>query len=494
MERFIRDKYEHKRYITVENGGLGGQAASRHPSSRLTSQPKTGPLGPRPAQSTSTSYAVGYDTTPSTRRTGPSSMSYGGRFSRPVKPTNESLRGSRTGTSLASGNSTGGHLANAMQRASTLKQLLAMGFPQDIAVRAVGIANGDLQKSLDWILQQGSTVQNTTTHAGPPQQANKDLLDFDEAPASASSSAPKATAPKVMETEALIPSTREANPKPATNDFTDFADFGDFQRALPSTPHGKSPTPATKDSSAGVTKNPILASSLADLYKKSPPKPAISSNVGKTPNPQLSASPISHKSSPHSAPKPSSSQRGEDLGLTTFESLSPKNLHLPARSFPPINLASPSGNVHVEAKTASGKKGTLPPPPPPQTNLYPCTADNPPPTPPPPKDDTSSSPEDGTSATVHDSEQEKPIPKSNGNQETNGGHEESHQDNTATTKEEAEEEDPFAALSMMALTSATLAQKRKKDKSVPTLSKGNAPALANAEGAQNDFNLDELLS
>lgn len=483
MERFIRDKYEHKRYITVENGGLGGQAVSRHRFSRLASQPNTGPLGPRPPQSTSTSYSSGYDTTPSVRRTGPSSMSYGGRFSRPVQPAKELATGSGTRKSFAMRNSTGGYPVNAMQRASTLKQLLAMGFSQDIAVRAVDIGNGDLQKALDWVLQQDTTAENTTNNAAPPQEAQKDLLDFEEAPATASTSAPRAAASNVMATETLIPSTRKDTAKPATNDFADFADFGDFQRALPSATHGKNPTPDSKDISAAVTKNPILASSLADLYKKSPPKAAVSSHAGKRPHLQASVSPTQNKSSPGITPKSSSSQRGEDLGLTTFESLSPKNLHLPTRSFPTINLTRSSGNVHVEAKRATGKKDDLPPPPPPQAKLYESTADNPPPTPPPP--------EDGAPAMDHVSEQEaKPMPTQNGDQKTNGGHE----DNTVKPKEEEEEEDPFAALSMMALSSATSAQKRKKDKSAPSLSKGNAPSLPRVDGAQNEINLDELLS
>ncbi|KAI0566523.1 Ubiquitin-associated protein [Gracilaria domingensis] len=499
MERFIRDKYENKRYITVENGGLGGQTVSRNRSSRLAPRSTPGSLGPRPAQSMPESRQAAYDSAPTVRKTGMSSISYGGRFSRPVKPMREPQRTVAVGKPFTS--STG--RSNAIQRASTLKQLLTMGFPQDVAVKAVEAGDGDLQRSLDWVLQQDGKSMNQARDAAPPRPLQKDLLDFDEPSApTAPTAAPQRSVPKVMATESLISSTAkdssaESNATPATNSgFADFADFGGFQQTLPSavSPKGQS---TSNLPSTTTPKNTPLTSSLANLYKKSPPNPTTAPSH---------ISPFSQAVSPLQFPNSSvqavsktgagDTHKNEDsLGLTTFESLSPQNLRLTGKTIPSMRLSEQKQPAGVQAPyKISSTNEPPPPPPPPEHMLFPGTLASQPPPPSPQLESNAkqTSATQNLGGTCKEVQSDSPGSKTEAKEET--------PKNNSTEKEEEqgkkeEEVDPFAALSMMALSSATSAQKKRKANKASSLPKTlETSSPKGTEVVQNSINLDELLS
>ncbi|CAN8077032.1 unnamed protein product [Agarophyton chilense] len=510
MERFIRDKYENKRYITIENGGLGGQTVGRNRSSRLAQRPTQNSLGPRPEQAMPVAHQAAYDTTPTIRKTGMSSMSYVGRFSRPVKTyPQQPQRTTVTGKSFTS--STGN--ASAVQRASTLKQLLTMGFPQDVAVNAVEAGEGDLQRSLDWVLQSDgkSTSQSPAPSTIPPRDVQKDLLDFDEPPASAlgsasalaSAPAHQPLAPKTVATESLISSTAtDSSSKHMTSSgFADFADFGAFHQPLPSVLPSVLPSaislkqqqnisPLTSTDMAATSTNEALKSSLSNFYKNSPKPTAASSHFQRFPK---ASSPFQFSIS--SSQTIGKTRTNEDsLGLTTFDSLSPQNLKLAGKSIPAISLSEQSLHSGTAVPhTLLSTSEPSPPPPPPEHLLFPDPTANQPPPPSPKLDSTAnqvpSSKKQGQrheelqrTDSVSKVEKEEVLPKND-------------QNGTNEKNEEEEDEDPFAALSMMALSSATKAHRKQKGKKESITPKALETSTSKgAEGTQSSINLDELLS
>lgn len=497
MERFIRDKYENKRYITVENGGLGGGPLPTSSFGAPAYGYPSGGLGRRPQQPVKDRpYDTGYDG--SSRRTGGSSMSYGGRFNSGGMPNVSGSRVRTTGGGYSAKQNVGipTRPGNAMQRAGTLKQLLDMGFSTELAGRAVEVSEGDLQRAIDWVLQ------NKNSRGLPPQAASnpvpkrlpketvKDLLDFD---GPLPTSKPAVKAPKAASFEPLTQAPPpQASPANLGNDgFADFADFGAFECALPTTkPTGTEQPSAPPNGTLGA---------LASLYKQSPPRAPLSSSGGvgqiqktspshgpggsrpsipqfaklatvhtglpnrnkfvnpkqttrRNPSAQKPLSPLMQVKSPITPSKPSK----EDLGLTTFNSLSPANLPPTSRDFsknsppPPKPIEGQHSNGHVVPPQT-------PPPPPMQDAPAPRTTDAPPPTTTPPR------------TPQQFNLQNKPITEPNG-QGVEGGVEKNSSDKSQTPEatatktadpkqeepaKEEENEDPFAALSMMALSSAT---------------------------------------
>lgn len=438
MERFIRDKYEHRRYITTENGGLGGQSATIDRFSRSASRIPDNRLGHRPEQR-SMSSRQSYDNGPTIRKTGNLATSYGGRFGRNTGHWNDSMRqfSARTNLSSNSLHSTSNRPTDPMQRAGTLKQLWGMGFPQELCLKAVDVAQGDLQRSIDWILQQDKNQSKSSSLKAPPRQEQKDLLDFDdpEKPIQDSNPMPasKRAVSSLMDTESLI-EPRRAEPtaaKPADGGFTNFADFNAFGQALPSAKQQASSSIGSGSTISSST-NSAVPKSLMDLYKKSP-SVTISSRAGQS-------QPIKVPSPRHVPETPLSQKLGNsgylqtnktDAGLTTFESFSSKNVRPSGNETGPSQARAPMTSSTIAS----------PAPPPTQASPLPSTATNPPPTSsPPPKEQNEIKveakaeidPESGDAGQGH------PVEK--------------------------EDEDPFAALSLLALNTASSNSKKERKK------------------------------
>lgn len=605
MEKFIRDKYEKKRYITVENGGLGGASNERElrraaPSNSLDPRNTTGKLGPRPSQS-----ALKYDDIRGTvRKSAP--LSYADTFRPPATSRNPPSSVTRTHMSssfkpFTSSQTSLSKPGNAIQRASTVREIINMGFPADLAAKAAQAAEGDLQRAVDWVLANNNAAQQ------PPKQQVQpvmDLLDFgDSSPPAKTNGVPGATASE-------LPLKPEVKTKPAAaadDDFTDFADFGAFESALPATGGVSS-----AKRSAPQTSPESLSSSIAGLYAQGMENAAASSftqlqNVGKKPSPALptavstpggipgspqwatksSATEISQvgrnqmftnqsgnptgnpRASPRrsppswnqtaqvrsaflqkspdklrpslgdtktASPAGSPSQLHQHLprnGTTTssvmpvhgFSKLtsagvarpgfSPKTTHptavqstnhklgitppdaIPSFTWPTGSELSTSGtgadkftapvpNLGAAAlSTTAGGLVPPPPPPPPEVQITGGEDAPPPPDGPPPairRNPNSASPHLGTV------KQTEKSPTAEGAS--------THGDSAAGTEsEEVEEEDPFAALSMLALSSATSMQTARKGNPVKSAKAAEASAASSAPVANESkgIDLDSLL-
>lgn len=323
-----------------------------------------------------------------------------------------------------------------------------MGFPTQLALRAVEATNGDLQRAIDWVLQNSASVSGNppipavnTKPAPVPKRVEPDLLDFgpdDEV------AAPRPAALAAMPTMPAKPPSHVA----------DFADFGEFESALPATSQlaaRLTPT-ANTASTATTTASPstgALSASLADLYKKPVPKATspsgmtINSNGGTVPH---TMQPL--QLSKTSASYPKNAQNTGRVHVRAAVRTSPRAdasaLGLPVFDFPTTNSPKPNAAVPASITRGVPSGNGCPEPPPMQAALQ--SQDGPPPPSPPPK---SNSP--------------KEIPHGNGVLDSGvKGHEDSPSNETERKERKEvveEEEDPFAALSMMALSSASGSKK-----------------------------------
>lgn len=483
IERFIREKYENKRYITVENGGLGGLSSSRE-NIRGSYVPAAGTLGQRPYQPNNTTVHMParYEDVSVQRSWGQSSTSYGSRFG--SKATTSNTSGNTVTRTTASGkfNANRGSLVrttrgNAIERANTLKELINMGFQAGLASRAVEAAQGDLEKAVDWILLNNAKDQE---HKQPPQNVSRprleeDLLNFEDK--KATSQPASRPVPKAVNTEPLFQNATKkvSTAEPVVNSFTDFADFGAFESALPAKQSGPSAQSATNGS---------LGTSLASLYSRKPTQPRSPVQTGIHHHLRMQQQPknetlaqLSPKVSPKlpfernnmmkihsplSARKPAlkaSSPSSIDLGLTDFTALA--NKKSPQHTISKVENSSLSisdstyANLTREKHTTS--KTSTPPPPPMQRALEPRSEEYPPPATTPP----------GSSADeVLGALSTNPIEENNSSlplQDTKEAKGSQPPTESAEPEPEPEEDvDPFAALSMMALTSASLKKAPKK--------------------------------
>lgn len=445
-------------------------------------------------------------------------LSYGDRFG----PGASTKRPEQSGTSsvgrMIRGTIAGGNLrpGNSFQRANTMKELLNMGFPTELAARAVEASAGDLQKAVDWVLEH-----KTSNNAPVTQRSNllqpaphRDLLDFG-APATtpqfyaaAARPAAAAVAPKSMATEVLAPHSglSAAAVQPSFDE--DFADFGAFESALPAATSNIPAKPVI------VSSIPVAAPSIPVTAPKGPLSNSIGSLYSKGPsvtNRTVFCTPPKQKPTP--GKKPLHGMSGLSLSSPDRKSLSPVS-----KSFTPTSpSAIPKFSWRAEVKVAPKRSSAphvvsaatpainatsavnvpaapMPPPPPlpveePWSDMIP-----PPPSCPPPTDDEVSGadavviPQHNDTADEKDRMETVNSPKSEKNIESN---------RTSAKVDEAEE-DPFAALSMFALSSAK-SQKKTPDKpilttqqltgaeSIPTVVPSVVPTGAG------DFDLDALL-
>lgn len=380
MEAFIRDKYENKRFITVENGGLGGAPSGRaNISPALTSFPT---LGSRPVQYRN--KPLPYDEVGRS-----SSSSYSARFAGNVAPPHPPSYPPKAPKT---------HI-DAVASATTLRELVNMGFATQLALRAVEATSGDLQRAVDWLLQHDSNnsasksapaLTSSRPSAIPAKPVAADLLDFTDDSGPKSSDLKKPSASK-------------------STDVPNFADFSDFETALPSTSSSVGAMPSTQGSNS-------LSRALADLYKQSRPAPP---------------------------PPPPASESPEVQAM----SLSP----VPKNAVDNLFVGNDSdGHQSIMTGLKTGVSGinkqasllSPPPPPPLQESAFPATEGGPPPPSPssestllsqPVGPDVSGAPRNAT--------------EFRGNQPLN------------MTHKNENDKDPFAALSVMALSSVATSKK-----------------------------------
>lgn len=510
MEQFTRDKYENRRFITVENGGLGGAEMPRHGLSVASnlSAPPNRSLRPSSRQlyeeetsrrpTASTSYAARFATGPAPHARSATANPY----DRP------STLGPRPGMFTTSSQ------PEALKRASTLRELVNMGFPTNIALRAVQASRGDLQQAVEWVLQNTNQNNEPAQPVAPPSTRDQpNLLDFDEPDAPPMSTA--TIAPAHTSTNGKIAAAKAPAPPPAH--FTDFADFGDFESALPTAktnvpspghPAALVTTSTTASVSAAKPSAAKLGGSLADLYKKGPPKPPSPSRNPASRMPSLQTSPgvgavgtfanIPPKAlSPLSGGKPISSKQALSqarLGMPVID------LKQNLSAAPSINMTKggiPNGSSNIIKVAAAAPPMKMaqaqpPPPPPPMQEeaFLSAMAPPPPPNPPPSRGNGKSKMEDVSGENV-EADTKEGSPK-----------DETQKDEPLkeANVEEEVEEDPFAALSMMALSSATKVRKDNPKPVVPKVEKvepvstETAPAAPSKPAAQpaGDFNLDDF--
>lgn len=425
MEAFIRDKYEHRRFITVENGGLGGQLPSRGSSmSSSTTRSSSfrnitiGSTRPRqnvPPQSNNTPYDDPHSSSKNKN-------TYANRFSNTTQQAQPGVK-------------------NPVARASTLKELVNMGFSTDLSLRAVEVSGGDLQRAIDWVLQHSSNSPPRPASKQPKPKKEVDLLDFSD-PDPELNSKPEQTSQPQSKVD-------------------DFADFGEFESALPS--------------NTNKANNTSTLSSLADLYKR----PSYSSSSAPS-NPQPT-----QRNTAITPPAQTTLRNQSNLGLAGINlnvsnSASPSKAPLsPTPSSVPVSTSDSSnsantnkhlaGDLRLQQTNGNQQQGltkntksnvtetmssrlpssvlslsSTPPPPPMQEEAIVATQGGPPP-PSPPKA-SSQDENQGTNADV--------VHMNNQTNESNG-------------RKQDEDEDPFAALSMMAMSSAT-ANRKKRVASKPT--------------------------
>lgn len=351
--------------------------------------------------------------------------------------------------------------ADAVTRATTLKELVKMGFSTQLSLRAVEASNGDLQRAVDWVLQNSaqSSTRRTTNSAPPPTTkatpVENDLLDFgDDTPAIANQPAGHRAPSRPVAKPTIVPPSHVA----------DFADFGDFESALPAAK--PSSLAATTAKVSTPVQKATLSSTLADLYNK----PVVSTKAVSPAGARIYAAggaamqdmkPLQlSKSSPLSSPKQGpirpgaqavkhnlgaqNSVKGSELGLPIFDFQTPKSR---------TNVNAPTATDTTMPKGVQSV-GARPMPPPMQETAILEMKDGPrPPSPP---------------------EMAAPPPHPNGVDEANetpdvadkvgDGAQQSEEAAEVTADEDAsakvvEEEDPFAALSMMAMSKATVKKK-----------------------------------
>lgn len=430
MEGFIREKYEHRRFITVENGGLGGEPV-RGASSSFSS------LGSRPKQAAPPRQL--YDDVGGSASSGLSRFSNKPQFqpSQPPAPPRSAVR-------------------NPLARATTLRELVNMGFSTDISLRAVEASSGDLERAVNWILQNSDQAVTAPKPQAtvPAKNTETNLLDFDDENSTSSSlKAPVATTEKPSISQ--LPGVMSAKP----SHVADFADFGDFESALPTTHKSQSHVQTTENTYAGKS---AFRSNLADLYKK--PIPSASMKQAGTLDSKLATSSISapaglHMSKSSPAPfleKGSYKSPGRADSKVTMDR---SKLGLPFIDLQNAKLSQGDTKAkeisgHVSNKSIRQPITRSPPPPPMQEAAIMTTKDGP-------------SPPSPLISTVPQISEEK-------HREILSGKKPESTD-TSEEKQEAveDDEDPFAALSMMALSSATTNKTKSKPNSNNKLEKNS---------------------
>lgn len=270
MERFLRDKYEHKVYAPLDKGGLAGRAPPRASPRRA---PTSNPLSPP-------------------RRRDPGYHAH-------ISPRlGAADRGSAVAPApLASPRRRAA--ASPRRRGDALKALLDMGFSPHAAVDAVAASNGNLQRAVEWLLVNDPGARDVARSpqlgavgvASPAAEARRtspapargtepsigDLLSFEKdtlslgAPAMAARDA--AAEPPAGAAGAAHKETAVAAPPAwakAGADDDDFADFGAFASALPASDAQPSSGAASKPAAASAAAVPSGSSapslSLAALY------------------------------------------------------------------------------------------------------------------------------------------------------------------------------------------------------------------------------------
>lgn len=265
MEKFIRDKYEKKRFITLENGGLGGAESERALrkgsfSSASTasdmSQSSLG-LGLRPPQTYPT-----YNNLGASIRKGGRPLNYSDTFrsdapSAPLSAWTRNMLPVDSRNVMATSQASLSRPKNAIQRASTVREIMNMGFPAELAARAAEAAQGDLQRAVEWVLANSPDAHRPPPPP-PPKAPQKDLLDFDEPISGVNMNGLQGNG-----MQASIPKNDGAvkSSSYVQDDFADFADFGAFESALPSA----TLTATASTASQGAN---LLSGSIAKLYSQ----------------------------------------------------------------------------------------------------------------------------------------------------------------------------------------------------------------------------------
>lgn len=484
MEALIRDKYEHRRFITVENGGLGG--ADTRPA-HLTASHRFG-AGSRAGAGAARGRA-GFGTQASFAAAGPRPYQQpmpAAPYDDGGRPASANSYAARFSSASAGHHANGGGSVDPVARSATLKQLTTMGFAAPLALRAVEASNGNLQRAVDWLLlnaRSGAAVAaphaSAQASTGMARKHEPDLLDFG---GDAAASAAPAAAPK----------------KPSH--VADFADFGNFESALPVSGSAAAGVAASSgranmSSSTGATKP--LSSTLADLYKQAPPKVSLSSSprhaaragagvqVSTSP-PRLvlqGASGFPGRRSPIAKAVVNGSTMGlpfidlKSANLSTAKAKATKQTTAPIATAGAIKaMERGNGSTIVPITQAS------PPPPPPMQDIaFAATAEEPPPSPRNPLDTAVLKEE--TNEQVDDVDNE-----SSPSAVVDIGLEAKEE-----VKEE-EESDPFAALSMMALSSASTVKKKvPMTKNVQMVSSAVDASDSNAGTVERNVAIDDLL-
>jgi stromal membrane-associated protein len=232
MERFIRDKYEHLVFASEEhlahlhvsgreaqsgsNKGYVGQ--SYH--ARRTHDPLSRQAMARHKPNMSHQLFVSHHVTSSRDRPGSIAGGLGRRLNQSTNPDDIAP----------------------YQRAETMKQILDMGFPPRVAARALEVSGGNLERAVEWVLQNEASVHDppdlhkslpdhfpqvpriSCSQSPPPPTT---LVDFDEVPTVSSSD--KKAAPSVV-----VAKNNVSDPPAWVACDDDFADFGAFESAAPS--------------------------------------------------------------------------------------------------------------------------------------------------------------------------------------------------------------------------------------------------------------------
>lgn len=464
MEAFIRDKYENRRYITAENGGLGGAAPSRPGmgSHNIGGPPQTRNMRPAQHMPQHRAYDRGGVGAPA------SSRSYAARFGAPPAVNTRARTPSAVG-------------ADAVARATTLRELVKMGFPTQLALRAVEASQGDMQRAVDWVLQNsdGAQAANPMARPAPPPVPTKpveqDLLFFGDE--SSSQPAPTPAAPKA----------KAASPP---SHVPDFADFGDFESALPaSKPINYTAMAASTSSPAGKT---MLSHSLADLYKQpgaAVAKAASPSGARLVQNsiPQGAMNPLQlSKTSATALAMATKGQSTARSAMTTASQAPVSNgtaegskMGMPVFEFETAKASKATVGAATNSWNKQPQKAMARPSPPPMQESVIMGSENGPPSPSPPSskpplqnDATNDAPPGLVDNNTVDDDQASDV---------NSGEQE---------QEVQEDEDPFAALSMMALSSASVS---KKKAAVVKKEIGDVAVTKTTEAATTLADIDDLL-
>lgn len=473
MERFIRDKYERRIFVSPENEDSPvstdhQQQQHQHQQSyqpsangRLGMANSMPTLGRRPNTYAFAATPSRYDDYESGEAA--NSHSYSSQF----RNATSYQAGPGPGASLFQQshsaplyNASAGATGAAYQKASVVKAIMEMGFPATLAARAATVSDGDLQRAVDWVLQQKNA--QTDTPSQPPSKAERslpDLLDFSgEAPSSASANAPKRAVPKSVGLESLMMSSNPAQHAAASaeqaDDDDDFADFGAFKSALPV--QGSS---AANQMSGGRLSGPpgSLNAKLAGLYAQQQAKVAQATTSTPAGNAQLKPlgcvpaqrTSLQHASSMSAAVSANGTPNGKRQSTYVGG--------IPGASAGVHTVASqkvqnpPNARVVGGADALSHPPSTPPPPPSPQAGF----ADSnipPPPTTTPPMPRIPRMPPAQTSRGEGSPGQVKPSPNSD-----SATNEQAQPKDTASTAEPSMQvpDDPFAVLAKDALSSAT---------------------------------------